>query len=37
MGLVSPFDDRFKFDKEIKFRYIESRNYIQLERNDESK
>ena len=37
VGLVSPFDDRFKFDKEIKFRYIKSKDYIKLERNNESK
>ena len=37
MGLVSPFDDSFKFDKEIKFRYIKSKDYIKLKRKGKSK
>lgn len=37
VGLVSPFDDSFKFDKEIKFRYIKSKDYIKLKRKGKSK
>ena len=37
VGLVSPFDDRFEFDNEIKFSYIKSKDYIELKRNNQSK
>ncbi len=35
--LVSPFDDKFKFDIELKFKYIGEKDQIELERDCESK